>query len=57
MCPSLVPEWLDEFYSYLVFRGLSFMGQCLVNMNILVPKTRGLPKQNVDFLKNCPDFH
>jgi hypothetical protein len=32
------PEWLNIFYSYLVFKSLPIIGQCLANMNILAPK-------------------
>jgi hypothetical protein len=56
MCTSLVSERLEGFYFYSVFRSLSILGQCLVNINILAPKIgalhRGLQAQNTDFLKN-----
>lgn len=56
MCALLVPEQIDKFYSYSVFKSLSFIGQCPVNMNILAPGIRVLhmgPKiQNCDFLEN-----
>jgi hypothetical protein len=51
ICTSLVPEWFDRFYSYLVFKG-----QCLMNINILPPKIEalqmGAEKRNFNFLKN-----
>jgi hypothetical protein len=34
MCSLLLPEWLSKFYSYLVSKSSSIIGQCLVNMNI-----------------------
>jgi hypothetical protein len=57
MCPSHAPEWLDGFYTYLVFKSLPIIGWCTLNINILVPKMRafhmGPNKQNGDILKNC----
>jgi hypothetical protein len=51
---SLAPEWLDGFYSYSVIKGLSILGGCQVNLNILDPKIRanqmGHQTQNCDFL-------
>jgi hypothetical protein len=41
MCNLLVPEWFNGFYAYLVFKSLSVIGQCLVNMNIPAKKKRG----------------
>jgi hypothetical protein len=33
MCALLALEWMDGFYSYLVFKSLSITGQCLLNKN------------------------
>jgi hypothetical protein len=38
MCPWLALEWFLGFYSYLVFRSSSIIGQCPANMVILPPK-------------------
>lgn len=35
---SLVPEWLDRFYSYSELKSLFIIGQCPMNMNIPAPK-------------------
>lgn len=35
ICPQLVPERLDKFYSYLLFKTLSIIGQCPANTDIL----------------------
>jgi phosphopantetheinyl transferase len=40
MCASLMPERLDEFYSYLIFDNLSTISWSPVNMNIIAPKIR-----------------
>jgi hypothetical protein len=55
MCPSLAPEPLDVFCSYLVLKSLCVIGRFLVNINILSPKIeptpqRGSRKQNGNFL-------
>jgi hypothetical protein len=42
MCALLAPEWLDEFYSYLVFKSSSIIDQCSVNMDIPSPKIEDL---------------
>jgi hypothetical protein len=51
-----VPKWLDQFYLYTILMSLSFIGGCMVNMNILVEKIGALhicPKnQNSDFLQD-----
>lgn len=50
MCALLAPEWLDEFYSYSVFKSLSIIDQCPVNMDILTPKIEALqmnPKNQI----------
>lgn len=46
MCISLVPGWLDRVCSYSVFKTLSILGQCSVNLNIPTPKMgpSGVPK-------------
>jgi hypothetical protein len=41
ICILATPEWLDGFY-YLVFRSLSIIGQCQVNLSILAPKIGAL---------------
>jgi hypothetical protein len=33
-----MPEELDGFYSYSLFKNSCIVGQCPVNMNILAPK-------------------
>lgn len=33
MCASLVPEWLDRFCSYSIFKSLSVLGRCSANLN------------------------
>jgi hypothetical protein len=38
MCCTLMPDGLDRFYSYLLFKSSPIIGQCPVNMNILAPK-------------------
>jgi hypothetical protein len=57
MCASLVSEWLDGTYFYSVFKGLSLIGQCLMNMNILAPKIGALQMDHKNkmaiFIKNC----
>jgi hypothetical protein len=42
MCASLKPERLDRFHSYSVFKNLSVISWCLVNTNIVAPKTGAL---------------
>jgi hypothetical protein len=53
---SLTLEQLVGFYSYWLFKSLSIIRWCLVNMNILAPKIGALqldPKnQNGDFLEH-----
>jgi hypothetical protein len=41
-CALLVPERINEFYSYSVFKGVAPICQCPVNMNILAPGIRVL---------------
>jgi hypothetical protein len=38
----LAPQCWGRFYLYLVFKNLSIIGQCLMNMNIS-PQTVGAP--------------
>jgi hypothetical protein len=38
MCVALLPEELDEFYSYLVFKSLPIIRQSPMNMNNLALK-------------------
>jgi hypothetical protein len=51
-----MPEQLDRFYSYLVFKSLSIQGWFMVNLNIPAPKTvtiqRGPKTQNGNILEN-----
>jgi hypothetical protein len=53
---SLAPERLDGFYSYLIFKSLTSIGRCPMDMNIPAQKIRALqmgPKtQNDDLLEN-----
>jgi hypothetical protein len=42
MCPLLAFEWFNGSYSYLVFRTLSIIRKCPVNMNFLAQKIRAL---------------
>jgi hypothetical protein len=42
VCPWLVPEFMDGFYPYLLFKRVSITGQCPVNMNIQAPKLEAL---------------
>jgi hypothetical protein len=55
MSASLVSEWLNKFYSYLVFECFSIIGLCPVNMSIPTPKIETLrcaPKHKMEvFLK------
>lgn len=59
LCLCHTPEWLDQFYSYLVSNSLPTIGWVPLNINILVPKMwafhMGPNKHNSDFLKNCYD--
>jgi hypothetical protein len=55
----LTPEQLNGFYLYSVFKILSIIDPCPVNLNILAPKIgalqiRALRKQNGKFLGNGP---
>jgi hypothetical protein len=55
MCASLAPELLDGFYSCSVFKSLSILGRCPVNLNIPYPKqaiSRWAPAKNRDFIEN-----
>jgi hypothetical protein len=56
MCPSLAPEPFDEFYSNSVFKSLSIIDRCPLNMNIVASRTWDRsdkpPKQSEDFLEN-----
>jgi hypothetical protein len=60
MCSSLAPEQLVEFYSYSLFKSLTIIGQCLVEMNILAPKIGALkmpptpPNNMTIFSKTAP---
>jgi hypothetical protein len=60
ICALLMPEQIDKFYSYSIFKSLSFIGQCPVNMSILAPEIRVLqmgPKLQIFyFLENGSDF-
>jgi hypothetical protein len=38
VCSSLAVEWLDGFYSYSIFKSVSVIGRCQMNMNIQAPK-------------------
>lgn len=42
MCASLKPERVDGFHSHSVLKNLSVIGWCLVNTNIVAPKTVAL---------------
>jgi hypothetical protein len=42
LCPSLAPEGLDGFYSYLVYKNLSIAGRGLVNITSLAKKIMDL---------------
>jgi hypothetical protein len=44
MCPSLAPERMDLFYSYLVFKSSFITGWCPNNVSILAPEIRALHK-------------
>jgi hypothetical protein len=54
ICSSLLPEELGRYYSYLVLKSSSTIGQCLVNMENPSPKIGALymstKNQNGDFL-------
>jgi hypothetical protein len=41
-CPSLAPELLNRLQASSVFKGLSIIGRCPVNMSILEPKIGAL---------------
>jgi hypothetical protein len=58
ICPQLAPEQLDKLYSYLLFKTLSIIGQCPVNMDILAPKgaLHMLSHQNGKFLESGSHF-
>jgi hypothetical protein len=53
---SLVSEWLNVFYSYLIFKGLSTIGQCPLNVNIppleIEANQMGPKIQSDDFLRD-----
>jgi hypothetical protein len=55
-CLSLLPEWLDRFYSYSILKRSSITDKCLENMNTLAPKTCVLhiilKRYNCNFLEN-----
>jgi hypothetical protein len=42
MCSSLSPEEFGRYYSYLVLKSSSIIGQCPVNMEHLSPKIGAL---------------
>jgi hypothetical protein len=42
MCASLGPEWLDGFCSHTVFKSISVLGWCPVNIKILAQKLQAL---------------
>jgi hypothetical protein len=52
MCAFLLPERLDGFYSYSVFKTLPVIGRFPINMNIPVTKIGALKTQNSYFLYN-----
>jgi hypothetical protein len=57
--PVCAPEWLDEFYLYLVFKIVSIIDWCLVNKKIVLPKIvlfQMAQKQNCYCLKNVSSF-
>jgi hypothetical protein len=39
-CALLMPERVNEFYSYSVFKSVAFIGQCPLNMNNLAQEIR-----------------
>jgi hypothetical protein len=41
-CTLLAPDWLDELYSYSVFKSLSLTSQYPVIMSITVPEIEAL---------------
>jgi hypothetical protein len=61
MCALLAPERLDEFHLYAVFKSLSTLSWCPVNMNILSPEIRviqinpHLKNQDCHFFENDSD--
>jgi hypothetical protein len=57
MCIFLVPEQLNRFYLYLVFKSLFVIHQWPVYMDILVPEVGALCislKNKINFLKKVP---
>jgi hypothetical protein len=55
-CAPPTPERLDGVYSSSVFKSLSFVGRCLLNMNILTPKVTTLyriPQTQIIFSKTA----
>jgi hypothetical protein len=61
MFSSLVPEWLDGFYSNSVFKSLSVPCRCPVIINYSISENRctsnAPPKQNGGFCDiNRPDY-
>jgi hypothetical protein len=50
MCALVVPELLDIFYSYSVFKSLSILGPCWADMNILVPNNTSPKTQTGNLL-------
>jgi hypothetical protein len=60
VCLWLAPERLDKSYLYSVFKSFSVIGQCPVNMNILVPKIESLqmgPRNKMaTFSKKAPNI-
>jgi aromatic ring hydroxylase len=57
---SFTLEQLDEFCSHSAFKSLSFIGRCLVCMNILGPKIGsheiGHKQQHGDFFENSNNY-
>jgi hypothetical protein len=58
VCPQLAPAQSDELYLYLLFKSLSIIGQCPVNMDILEPiGALQIPShQNAKFPENSSHF-
>jgi hypothetical protein len=55
MCASLVPELLNGFCLYSLFKSSSFPDRCLMNLNFPASDhalIRCAPKQNSDFPQN-----
>jgi hypothetical protein len=51
-CTSLVPAQLSGIYSYSVFKILSVIGWCPINLNRTHSKICGPKAQNIDVLEN-----